>query len=123
MTPQDLRERRTKAKAQARRERNEWHDIEHAAHEQVQAELRAAEANPPTLGALIAWTECSGWQTDKLSPLHRAGSTVGGETVTLCGDKVPAAVRRLPLGPGLIQTLDRCRWCEEAYARKGVYAA
>lgn len=109
---------------EAKRQAEPWREIERAAHEQVLADLKAAEAMPLAVESFVAWTVSQpGWQTDALSVLHRVGSAIGDQPMTMCSETIPAAVRRLPLGPGLIRTLDRCRWCEEAYARKGVYAA
>lgn len=99
---------------------DDWRAIEHEAREQALADLQAVEAQPLPRGHLVAWSECTTWgHTNGLSLVHRAGDPIQGEAATLCGEKIPAPVMRIALTWGLVDSLGRCRYCEDAYMQKG----
>ncbi|HEV8448557.1 MAG TPA: hypothetical protein VGQ44_17125 [Gemmatimonadaceae bacterium] len=99
-----------------------WRGIEAAARKQVQAELRREDAVPLAAGRLVAWVNCHYRRTDGLSVVHRVGEPLQGASLTLCGEIVPPAIRRVALTEGLVRSLGRCPNCEDVYARKGAAA-
>lgn len=96
-----------------------WDVIERETREQVRADLHAADAQPVAHGQVMAWVECRFARTDSLSVVHRVGEPLEGQGVTLCGEVIPDVIRRLALTPGLIRSLGRCQWCEQAYLKSG----
>ena len=101
---------------------DEWTAIEREARHQVRAELIAEDAVRLTLGAAIAWRECRFGKTNDLSLVHRVGESIGDATMSLCGELIPAPLLRLPLTPNFIHALGRCRYCEDAYTKRGAAA-
>lgn len=100
----------------------EWERIEQEAREQVSAELQAADETPMDYGRVVAWSECRFGRTDGLSVVHRVGDWNPDSPSTICGEMIPAAIRRVSLNQNVARTLGRCKYCETAYAQKGVAA-
>lgn len=73
-------------------------------------------------GQPVAWAECRFGRTDGFSAVHRGGAPVAGTAVTLCGEVIPSPILRVPLTPRLIDSLGRCRYCENAYIERGAAA-
>lgn len=92
--------------------------IEAEAREQKRAELAERTEHPPAFGTHIAWavTARSG-PTDEFSSVHRVGAPIGGDPHTTCGAAIPDPALWMPLSPALIRSMDRCGFCEAAYAR------
>ncbi len=97
-----------------------WRRIEAEALAQVRTELEAEDTLTLPFGQIVAWSDCRFARTDVLSVVHRAGEAIGETAVTLCGEVVPSAIRRLQLSPNLVRTLGRCRYCEDSYMQKQV---
>ncbi len=98
--------------------RETWLRVERDALAQVRTELDAEDTQPLPFGQIVAWSECRFARTDVLSVVHRAGESIGETAVTLCGEVVPSAIRRLQLSANLVRSLGRCRYCEDNYAKK-----
>ena len=99
--------------------RDAFRRIEAEAREQVTAELIAEEHRPLVYGEFVAWAEYGRMgHTDDLSEVHRVGHPVKGQDMTTCSEKIPAATRRLPLGPGLLSSLRHCKFCEMMLERE-----
>jgi hypothetical protein len=101
-----------------------WHQIELEAKAQVTADVTREELVPLTTGSFVAWARKAHMgQTDGFSSVHRVGVTVGGTSLTTCGEIIPAPILRLvPLTPALIRALARCRHCEAINAQHGAAA-
>lgn len=97
-----------------------WNDIEQAARAQIVAELAEADTAPLAYGHVVAWVECRYGRTDGLGPVHRVGAWDMERASTICGEVIPAAIRRLPLSASVVRTLGRCRYCEAEYAQQAV---
>jgi hypothetical protein len=95
-----------------------WRRIEQEALAQVRTELAAEDLHPLPFGHVVAWSDCRFARTDLLSVVHRAGESIGETAVTLCGEVIPSAIRRLQLSPNLVRTLGRCRYCEDIYVKR-----
>ncbi len=95
-----------------------WRKIEQEALAQVRTELEAEDTLALPFGQIVAWSDCRFGRTDVLSVVHRAGEPIGETAVTLCGEIVPAAIRRLQLSANLVRSLGRCRYCEDLYVSK-----
>lgn len=104
---------------EAKRQAEPWRQIEHEAREEVRAALPAIEALPLAFGAHVAWAVGLYGHTDGISPLHRVGTPLRGESAAICGEIIPAAWQRLTLSPSLVQSMARCRYCEDEYTAKG----
>lgn len=102
---------------------HDWPEIEREARAEALAALHADEVTPLEHGRLVAWAECRFGRTDRFSNVHRVGAPFGEAAMTLCGEVVPAAIVRLPLTPGLVRTLGRCRYCEAILTKNGAFAA
>ncbi len=88
-----------------------WRQVELEARADALAGLE--DFAPMPTGTLIAWSQHRfGGTTDGFSPVHR----VGDSTVTLCGEEIPAAIRRVPVA--LVRSLGRCRYCEAKYGKQ-----
>ena len=96
---------------------DEWTAIEREARDQVRAELIAEENTPLAFGQHVAWTTGRHGLTDDVSLLHRVGGQEGSSAVAICGDVIPPPICWMPLGSGLVRTLERCRYCEAEYKR------
>lgn len=100
----------------------DWKRIEAEALAQVRSELGTADASPLEYGRAVAWAECRFGRTDGLSVAHRVGLCAFDDERTLCGDKIPPAIRRIALSVNVVRSLGRCRYCEEAYTQHGAVA-
>ncbi len=97
---------------------SDWLRIEAEALAQVRTELEAEDTLKLPFGQIVAWSDCRFARTDVLSVVHRAGEPIGETAVTLCGEVVPSAIRRLQLSVNLVRTLGRCRYCEDSYTKR-----
>jgi len=97
-----------------------WLRIEREALAQVRTELEAEDTQPLTFGAIVAWSDCRFARTDELSVVHRAGEAIGDVALTLCGEVIPSAIRRIRLSANLVRSLGRCRYCEDQYTKRAV---
>lgn len=106
------------------REWDQWLRVEADARASALATLAVLEAAPLELGRAVAWVECRFGRTDGFSLVHRVGEPFGDAPHTMCGERVPAAIRLVaPLTPNLIRSLGRCRYCESTYAKTRAVAA
>lgn len=95
----------------------DWQRIEREARSVAMAELERDETTPLAFGQHIAWMTYRHGLSDDTSLLHRVGEPEGKKVLTSCGDVIPKPICWLPLGSGLLRTLDRCRFCEAEYTR------
>lgn len=95
----------------------EWREIEREAREVALEGFRKDESTPLVFGAPIAWVDGKYGRTDDLSAIHRVGYPKGNRPQTTCGIEIPAPIRWMTLGPGLLRTMDACRFCESEYQR------
>lgn len=96
-----------------------WLSIEAEARAQCSETMQLEEVATLVVGNFVAWTEQRFARTDGFSPVHRIGDVGESGAVTLCGEMVPEACRRVALTPTLARELGRCRFCENRHVDRG----
>lgn len=82
---------------------------------QRDARVDAIDTAPLLLeGEHVAWTSCQFGLTDGVSCAHRVGERVFDQQFTLCGERIPPAIRLMPLSLRMLMSLGRCKYCEAA---------